>query len=192
MRRIRTLSLLVARPRPVLAVSAKVPYVFAAQLSVISFCHGITSKSITMCRSRRVEELTNRALLNSAILRGKEIGQLDTSGFISISPFVVIMFSPLADNYRVKTRRSYTFGQGCVNSTGRPPEHNVAPGASLKLDLEWCYILAVHSKYSGFCNHCDRLKLGACPGQAALYAWFGRVNRLLLASTGSGANPRIL
>jgi hypothetical protein len=54
-RRIRAVSLLIARSRPVLTVSAKVPYVLAGQLSVKSFCHGITSKSITMCRFRTVE-----------------------------------------------------------------------------------------------------------------------------------------
>jgi hypothetical protein len=39
----------------VLTISAKVPYVLAGQLSVKSFRHGITSKSITLYRSRTVQ-----------------------------------------------------------------------------------------------------------------------------------------
>jgi len=97
-RRVGTLSLLVARSRPVLTVSAKVPCVFAGQLSVKRFCHGITSERVMMYRSRTVKEARGRAALNSTILREKETGQLDTRGFISISRCSVIIFSYLADN----------------------------------------------------------------------------------------------
>ena len=49
--RIRAVPLLEAGSGPVLTVPAKVPYVLSRQFSIEGF-HGITSKSITMYRSR--------------------------------------------------------------------------------------------------------------------------------------------